>query len=141
MFSYNTSIHEGHGYTPFELIYGKKARLPTEIDLNIPIKTHGDYLGDLIKQINDIQANAAERLKTAKEKSKLLYDLKLQNRTFNVGDMVYLLKEPVLGKFSDQWIGPREITKIINHLDCKLKIEGNKKKIVNLNKLKHANSR
>ena len=35
MLSYNTSIHEGLGYTPFELIYGKKARINLRLEYTI----------------------------------------------------------------------------------------------------------
>ena len=29
-FSYNSSVHEAHQFTPYELVFGKTARLPSE---------------------------------------------------------------------------------------------------------------
>jgi len=34
LFSYNTSVHEGMKYTPYELVFGKIARLPSETKIN-----------------------------------------------------------------------------------------------------------
>jgi len=49
-FSYNTSTHESTGYTPYELVFGKIARLPSSeiIYEKGKGKTYNDYLHQLM---------------------------------------------------------------------------------------------
>ena len=56
-FSYNTSTHGAIGYTPYELVFVKLARLPSnEIVNNIEeLKTSDAYLTQLMTDIHNIQ--------------------------------------------------------------------------------------
>ncbi|KAL6421494.1 hypothetical protein ACFW04_011246 [Cataglyphis niger] len=139
MFSYNTSVHEGTKFSPFELIFGRIARLPsahTPIDENLEI-TYQQYLTDLFNKINDIQEEARKNLIAAKERSKYYYDRKINPQNFRVGSYVFLLKEPARGKFSDQYTGPHEVIEILPQYNVKILIK-NKPRIVHINKLKLA---
>lgn len=40
VFAYNTAVHESSKYTPFELMFGRKAVIP--IDLESPAQDDGD---------------------------------------------------------------------------------------------------
>jgi transposase InsO family protein len=56
-FSYNTSVHEGTKYTPYQLIFGKLARTPTS---NITFretnnKSYTNYLTNLFYKISNTQ--------------------------------------------------------------------------------------
>ena len=70
------------------------------------------YLNELIFKLND-QKMANARLLEAKERSKRYYDQKLKAKDFKIGEEIYLLKEPQVGKFSNTLIrctrmGPSE---------------------------------
>ena len=54
MFSYNASVHSAHGFTPHELIFGQKARLPSEFETRTVEKTYEMYLDELIFKLNDM---------------------------------------------------------------------------------------
>ena len=109
MFSYNTSVYSAHGFTPHELIFGQKARLPSECETKIVEKTYEMYLDELIFKLNDTRKMASERLLEAKERSKRYYDQKLILKDFKIGEEVYLLKTPRMSKFDEQYAGRYKI--------------------------------
>lgn len=81
IFSYNTSVHSAHGFTPHELIFGQKARLPSEFETKVVLeKTYAMYLDELIAKLNYTQSTAREKLLEAKERSKRYYDQKLNKK-------------------------------------------------------------
>lgn len=70
LFSYNTSKHESTGFTPHELIFGKKARIPSEFaNEEIPL-TYNMFLKTLSDKLVETQTSARQRLQLAKEKVK-----------------------------------------------------------------------
>lgn len=80
---------------------------------------------------------ARENLITAKEKSKRYYDKKTNVQQFKIHDKVYLLKEPIKGKLSDQYSGPHEIIEMLPMNNVKINFKG-KTRVVHTNKLKLA---
>lgn len=38
VYAYNTSTHESTGFSPYELVFGRIARTPLELDSDIPLK-------------------------------------------------------------------------------------------------------
>ena len=62
MFSYNTSVHEGTKCTPYELVFGKLARLPS----NDPVpelkkmETYDMYMTKLITKLHEMRAIARQ---------------------------------------------------------------------------------
>ncbi|XP_011860867.1 PREDICTED: uncharacterized protein LOC105558005 [Vollenhovia emeryi] len=60
MFSYNTSVHEGTKFSPYELVFGKLARLPSShepIEENLE-PTYREYLTDLFNKLSELQRQA-----------------------------------------------------------------------------------
>jgi len=115
MFSYNTSVPEGTRYSPYELVFGRIARLPSAhpiIEENIK-PTYHDYIINLFNKINDLQKQAKQNLTLAKERSKRYYDRNLNLQQFEKGKYVFLLKEPRKGKLADQYTGPHEIIELL----------------------------
>ncbi|KAL0128587.1 hypothetical protein PUN28_003742 [Cardiocondyla obscurior] len=116
MFNYNTCVHEATKHTPYELVFGKIARVPTDEPLGPEEKlaSYDDYLIGLVTQLHNLQTNAFKNVTEAKEKSKKLYDRKINPKTFKPGDYVFLLKGPKPGKFGNQYTGPHEVLEILN---------------------------
>lgn len=136
MFSYNTSVHEGTRYSPYELVFGRIAPLPSShpiIEENIE-STYSDYITILFNKIRDLQIQARQNLIQAKERSKRYYDRKLNPQQLKKGTYVYLLKELRKGKFVDQYTGPHEIIEILPS-NIKIRI-GNQSRIVHIDKIK-----
>ena len=137
MFSYNTSVHEGTKFSPHELVFGHLAREPTgEVIIEENIEpTYAEYLTDLFNKINTVQQMARENLIKSKLRSKEYYDRRINPQNFKTGDLVYLLKEPSKGKFSDQYTGPYKVLEILQNQNVKIEVKG-LPRTVHLNKLK-----
>ncbi|CAB0043236.1 unnamed protein product [Trichogramma brassicae] len=74
--SYNTSIHTAHGFTPHELIFARKARIPSEFTNTTISKTFNDILDDIARKLNITQRETHDKIIEAKKKSKAYYDFK-----------------------------------------------------------------
>lgn len=137
MFNYNTSVHEATKHTPYELVFGKIARIPSN-ELLPPedkLASYKDYLINLVTQLHAIQNNARENVVTAKTKSKKYYDKKINPQIFKPGDLVFLLKGPKPGKFGDQYTGPHEVLEILTKNNIRIRIKKNSR-IVHPNRLR-----
>lgn len=142
-FSYNTSVHEGTRYTPYELVFGRMARTPSSNPdvTDVADESYANYLTTLFNKLNDVQAIARENLINAKERSKRYYDRKINIHKFKVGDFAYLLREPQKGKLGDQYSGPFKILEVTKNHNVKLQMSSNKTRIVHQDKLKPSRQR
>jgi His(2)-Cys(2) zinc finger./Integrase core domain. len=139
MFSYNTSVHEGTNHTPYELVYGRLARLPSSEPFHKgeAITTYDDYLINLASRLHTIQSLARETLVKSKFTSKKHYDKRVNPLTFGVGDYVFLLKGPKPGKFGDQYTGPHKVLEILSKGNVRIQLKKNTK-VVHINRLKYS---
>jgi len=115
MFNYNTSVHEATKHIPYELVFGKIARIPSNelLPSRDKLINYDDYLINLVTQLHAIQINARENIVEAKFKSKKHYDKKINLQTFKPGDYVFLLKGSKPDKFGDQYTGSHEVLEIL----------------------------
>ena len=75
---------------PYELIFGRLARLPSSEPLEPEEQplTYNDYITKLNKQLDNIQNIARENLVETKNKSKYYYDKRTKFKEFKIGDSV-----------------------------------------------------
>ncbi|KAL6254060.1 hypothetical protein P5V15_014677 [Pogonomyrmex californicus] len=107
-FSYNTSVHEGTQFTPHELVYGKLARTAIN-DNNVACEqneSYANYLENLYSKISRAQSTRQSNQSQAQIKILLRKEINGTQATelLRIGDEVYLLKEPVRNKLSDQYM-------------------------------------
>lgn len=138
LLSYNTAVHSSHNFTPYELIFGHKANVPSEFAVDRIKKTYNTLLDELATRLKKTQSLAQDRLFEAKERSKIWYDKKCNLVDFLVGDKVFLLKESRKGKFDDYYTGPHEILELHKDLNAVINLPNGTTKTVHLNKLKRA---
>lgn len=142
MFSYNTSVHEGTKFSPHELVFGRIARTPSSfppIEENAE-ETYKEYLENLFDRLRELQETARTNLIAAKQRSKGYYDRKINPQNFQIGDQVYLLREPQKGKLADQYSGPHLVLDILPNNNAKISHKG-KTRVVHFNKLKICKNR
>ncbi len=137
--SYNTSYHSTIAITPFELLFGEKAQLPSFPNEDIQ-KVHYSETSaaERFNLLQKLRKIAHENATSNGQKTKEQYDKKAFPHSFKIGDKVLIsndfdtTKNP---KLVPNWKGPG---KIIDINDTYTKIEfKNKIKVLNVAKLKH----
>ncbi|XP_068234180.1 uncharacterized protein [Palaemon carinicauda] len=101
---------ESLGYSPAELLYGKKVKGPLEIlydmwtDQSKEV-TLGDYAKNLQGKLESSRKFAHNNLSIAQDKMKLNFDNKAETRSFRPGESVLMLV-PIKKTFENRYEGP-----------------------------------
>lgn len=126
VYAYNTSVQESSGFTPFELMFGRKALLPIDIDSCekdpelLEDEFNKEVSSEALQHITTVRLEklnqARVNIKKAQEKQKEQYDKKhAQPNTFLVGEKVlkkdFRRKKRAGGKMDPHYAGPFTITK------------------------------
>lgn len=112
VFVFNTTPHTATGYTPHELMFGRKANIPGNLQMEPKNKSYSydDYVEELRLRLQTCYTRAREGLLKSKVKSKEYYDRGSKTELFREGDKVLLYDESVRRgrsrKLSAQWVGP-----------------------------------
>ena len=59
VFAYNTSVHESTGISPYEMVFGRPARMPIEVELGVPLRkptSQSDYSQSVRKALSLISS-------------------------------------------------------------------------------------
>lgn len=139
-FVFNTTPHSATGFTPHELMFGRKPNIPGILQKTPnPLYNHDEYAHELKSRLQSSYEKAKEQLIKNKEKHKEHYDQKVNFKLFQPGDKVLLFDETLRRgrsqKLQTQWRGPYEVIKV-NEPNVTIKIK-NKDYKVHANRLKH----
>lgn len=144
LFALRDCIHESHGYSPYELLFGRKCRGPMRILKELWMKDEADeevknvyeYIGDLRNRIKETCNLAAQEIEKSQAKSKTRYDKKTKERKLQVGDKVLLLLPTSNHKLMLKWKGPFSVVERVNPFDYKIEVKNGKYKTYHINMLK-----
>jgi hypothetical protein len=136
--SYNTSYHSTIATTPFELLFGEKAKLPSFPSEDIQKVHYGETsAAERFNLLQKLRKVAHENAAANGQKTKEQYDKKAMPHPFKIGDKVLIANEfdtTKNPKFVPNWKGPGKIIDI-NETNAKIKFK-NKIKVLNMAKLK-----
>lgn len=137
MFSFNTSVHTGTRYTPYEWVFGTEARVPSERPLaqHEQLPTYQGTLKDLITKLTSIRKLAHDNLVESKIKSKEYYDKTANPIHLKVGDPVFLHKGPKPHKLDDRRTGIHEVVEILPNENVRITTKDGTQ-VVHANRLK-----
>jgi hypothetical protein len=149
VFAYNTSVQESSNFTPFEIMFGRKATLPIDIDMekqNVHEKlqkcneawdksSNDSCIEKLTEYRQKIITEAKDNIKRAQEKQKIVYDRKHSHpEMFKVGNKVlkkdFRRKKRANGKLDPKYLGPYKITKELGKGFYALELVANPSQIV-----------
>ena len=103
LFAYRTKSHESTKESPFFLLYGRDARIPTDEALTFEKSPYlidtDDYKIELMRSLTEAWRIARDHIVQSQESQRRQYDKKAKERQYRVGDrvMVYMPQE-VKGK-------------------------------------------
>lgn len=143
VFAYNTTPHTVTKFTPFELLFGRIANLPGELQKGKPgpLYNYEDLVQGLRFKLKASYEIARNNIVKAKENQKEQYDTRRANPIkLEVGMQVLMQNESVkLGtskKLNCPWLGPYEITKVYDNNNIEISLGKNKTKRIHTNRVK-----
>ena len=143
VYAYNTSVHESTSFSPFEIMYGRRAVLPIDIEMdeirhtiiykNCDVKESDttSIMASLTEQRLEILQIAKENIQKAQKRQKSTYDRKHSSpNAFAVGQLVlrkdFRRKNRAGEKLDTPYIGPYLTTKCHSKGMYRLQLVGDK---------------
>ena len=93
--AYRSARNSSTGFTPNMLMLGREVYQPQDIWLGVAERRQGgkeplEHVQDLEKSLDEVHEMARQHLKAAQHRQKRLHDLRAQQHSYNVGDLVYV---------------------------------------------------
>ncbi|XP_063293534.1 uncharacterized protein LOC134578463 [Pelobates fuscus] len=116
LFAYREVPQESTGFSPFELLYGRRVRGPLDL-----IKDHWEgqteiegtpvvpYVLELRDRMEELAQTVRENLQAAQQRQKVWYDRRARHRSFQIGQKVMVLRPVRTDKLKAAWQGPYKV--------------------------------
>lgn len=133
VFAYRVNRQESTKFTPFELMYGVKARLPIDLegerDTNRPTENEEvlrQRVADLAESLSTRREEAKDNIAAAQAKQKERYDLKHAEPSYAVGDKVLRYnrrRDTRMGdRLAPRFTGPYEVVEVLGRGTYRLQL-------------------
>ena len=132
-FAYNDSVNASTGYTPFYLNYGRHPVTPLVLMAGVDPKSGNESVDDFVIRLQTDLIRAKKAIAAAQQKQKEQADKHRRDKTFSVGEKVYLSAEHlrVQGaedakkKLGRRAYGPFRIKRVLSPLTYELDLPAN----------------
>ncbi|PON37157.1 Ribonuclease H-like domain containing protein, partial [Parasponia andersonii] len=122
VWAHRTTERRSTGRTPFTMVYGSEAVIPTEVGLlTLRSKVVEDsplnecqlsHNTDLLEETRDM---VLVHLTEYHQRARSYYAKKVSPRRFNAGDWVLKARTGNSSKLDSNWVGPYEVTKALDN--------------------------
>ena len=143
LFAYRESPHESTGFSPFELLYGRRVRGPLQLlkenwenEANDDQESLVSYVLNTRQRLEKLHELAAIRESQAKQRQKKYFDIHSKNREFEIGQKVLILLPTSNNKLLAEWKGPYRITEKVSPVDYRVLLNKKNSKVYHVNMLK-----
>ena len=136
LFAYREVPEASTGFSPFELLYGRKVRGPLDVlredmvGCNETSENLVQYVQEVRSRLKEMSELAHANLCDAQTDQKRYYDLQSRDRSFEVGSKALVLLPSDSSKLMAEWKGPYEIVEKISSVDYKINMHDKRKKHV-----------
>ena len=111
-FTFNTCPHTVTKFTPYELLFGRKANLPGQLQSTPqPLYNMEDIVKEIKQKFQISWQQAKEHLDKRKQEQCQKRNEKIKIREYKVGDLVLIVNEQ-RNKLDPLWTGPYEIIEV-----------------------------
>ena len=142
LFAYREVPQESTGFSPFELLFGRRVRGPMQVLRDLWLhperqeaRTAAEHVVELRNKIAESCELVEKNLTGSAEKYKRHFDKKTKPRQFKIGSRVLVLRPMKNNKLELAWKGPYEVLQRVGEVDYRIRIQG-KQKLFHANLLK-----
>ncbi|VDI71142.1 Hypothetical predicted protein [Mytilus galloprovincialis] len=126
-----SSVNRSTGYTPNKLMLGRETNQPADLMFGSQSERKYEgadsYIIDLEKAIKSAHTIARDKLKTSQERMKRDYDLRVLEKSYQPGDLVYVLDTAQIKgkckKLGSPWKGPGIVISKVTGYVYKVKLQ------------------
>ena len=148
LFAYRETPQESTGFSPFELLYGRRVKGPLQVlkkcwtmeEEDPEVRTAAEYITDLRNRLEHTTEIAANNQRAAKKRYSKFYNRKACQRDLEAGEKVLVLLPDKHKRLQLSWKGPFQIVKKLNAVDYLIDIKG-KEKLYHVNLIKKYHER
>ena len=114
VFAYNTGVHKTTKYSPFELLYGRVARLPVTIrPVSFSFTRPNDYFEQLRKTLRIFHQATHSNIRQQQVHSKQAYDRNRSDPHYSIGDLILTRIHGKRGKLDPKFSSiPKKVTRV-----------------------------
>ena len=147
LFALRAAPNRDTGFSPFELVYGRRVRTPLDVlhqgwtqeefeGLNC-----SEWADWLVSKLECWHEVMRERETEASKNRKINFDKKTVGRVLEVGDLVLIRKPGIIPKLEEAWLGPFPVIAKLNSVNYRVRTSKGREGVQHINNLKRYHER